>query len=556
MSPTSRQPAATEGHAYIQSDIALSGTQSVADLRKWMRIALAIGIVAALRFVVVLVRYDPYAIAKYFMADDAFYYFQVAKNLAVGLGSTFDGVHVTNGYHPLWLLISAAAFRVVGGSDAALMILYALQVTMLVVSALFLYLGLREIDRLAAVLTFALFLASTAIGGVLFVGMESAPAFLLASWLLMLALRRGRRFFVPTSWQEAIEILLLLLGLSLARLEAGLVAALWLITAFVLDARSGGRARLRIAGVALGLSAVAVTYVVVNLRLVGMPLPISGYVKAGHLASPEFAARVFGLHRDTFAGLMSPPGQMRWAADARMVAALIGVAGLIMLVRELLRHEADHLRALWPFLAFGVAFVAISSIVTGGSYGWYRWPALLCGVLATFAVVRAWLALRRSPSVWPAAVLLVAALSTGASWYRTVGPRTLADWAPMPGIAMDYTVRFIREQIPPGDRMGGISSGIFTYFSRRPIENLEGLANGVEFYRARANPRTYGAYLSRNHIRWVVVHSAHRDEMLEQLRQSSAIDTVVDIDHFYHLGLKRLAPRLADPNVYFVRLRT
>lgn len=49
--------------------------------------------------------------------DDAFYYFQIARNIAHGLGSTFDGIHATNGYHPLWLLILVPIFSVfsVGG---------------------------------------------------------------------------------------------------------------------------------------------------------------------------------------------------------------------------------------------------------------------------------------------------------------------------------------------------------------------------------------------------------------------------------------------------------
>ena len=40
----------------------------------------------------------------YLVIDDSFYYFQIARNIVHGLGSTFDGVHLTNGYHPLWLL--------------------------------------------------------------------------------------------------------------------------------------------------------------------------------------------------------------------------------------------------------------------------------------------------------------------------------------------------------------------------------------------------------------------------------------------------------------------
>jgi hypothetical protein len=39
-----------------------------------------------------------------FYDDDAFYYFQIARNIATHHGSTFDGIHLTNGYHPLWML--------------------------------------------------------------------------------------------------------------------------------------------------------------------------------------------------------------------------------------------------------------------------------------------------------------------------------------------------------------------------------------------------------------------------------------------------------------------
>ena len=39
------------------------------------------------------------------MVDDAFYYQRIAANVASGNGSTFDGEHSTNGYHPLWLLV-------------------------------------------------------------------------------------------------------------------------------------------------------------------------------------------------------------------------------------------------------------------------------------------------------------------------------------------------------------------------------------------------------------------------------------------------------------------
>jgi hypothetical protein len=42
--------------------------------------------------------------------DDSFFYIKIARNISVGLGSTFDSVNPTNGYHPLWLMILSLLF--------------------------------------------------------------------------------------------------------------------------------------------------------------------------------------------------------------------------------------------------------------------------------------------------------------------------------------------------------------------------------------------------------------------------------------------------------------
>jgi 4-amino-4-deoxy-L-arabinose transferase-like glycosyltransferase len=46
------------------------------------------------------------------LADDAFYYFQIARHVAMGIGPTFDGLANTNGFHPLYLALLAPAYRV------------------------------------------------------------------------------------------------------------------------------------------------------------------------------------------------------------------------------------------------------------------------------------------------------------------------------------------------------------------------------------------------------------------------------------------------------------
>ena len=50
------------------------------------------------------------SLLNWFTTDDAFYYYKVAQNIAEGRGSTFDGMNLTNGYHPLWMLICVPVF--------------------------------------------------------------------------------------------------------------------------------------------------------------------------------------------------------------------------------------------------------------------------------------------------------------------------------------------------------------------------------------------------------------------------------------------------------------
>ena len=48
---------------------------------------------------------DPIALSQRgFLLEDAFYYLKLAQNLTEGLGFTLDGIHPTNGFHPLYLL--------------------------------------------------------------------------------------------------------------------------------------------------------------------------------------------------------------------------------------------------------------------------------------------------------------------------------------------------------------------------------------------------------------------------------------------------------------------
>lgn len=60
---------------------------------------------------IVAAQADAYAFPnRWFTRDDAYYYFKVAQNISEGYGSTFDRINLSNGYHPLWLLICIPIF--------------------------------------------------------------------------------------------------------------------------------------------------------------------------------------------------------------------------------------------------------------------------------------------------------------------------------------------------------------------------------------------------------------------------------------------------------------
>ena len=77
-----------------------------------------------------------------YIPDDAFYYFNTARHFAQRGFSSFDGLHFTNGYHPLWFLCCVPLFRLFphGGEWPirlllAVQLCFALLTSLLVISA-------------------------------------------------------------------------------------------------------------------------------------------------------------------------------------------------------------------------------------------------------------------------------------------------------------------------------------------------------------------------------------------------------------------------------------
>lgn len=133
------------------------------------------------------------------LPDDAFYYFQIARNAATGHGVSFDGVELTNGFHPLWMmiLIPIYAWFSTGGVLDLAPIHSALQLSVVfnVITAGFVLAILSRFTESATIRAFALVLWALN-PFVLFEsvnGLETALALMLTSAFMFITLKIGSR---------------------------------------------------------------------------------------------------------------------------------------------------------------------------------------------------------------------------------------------------------------------------------------------------------------------------------------------------------------------------
>ncbi|UCE26861.1 MAG: hypothetical protein JSW52_11025, partial [Candidatus Coatesbacteria bacterium] len=143
--------------------------------------------------------------------DDAYYYLEIAKNIADGEGATFDGLHKTNGFHPLWLLILTALSSVPG-------------------------LGLMGLSRAMVVLQAFLLFGSLVLIKNILKGL--LHPFLIAAVLLVVLYPRFFHIFT-VGMESGLLIFLLLLMFYLApRLFSGISAGKWFLSSLALGALS------------------------------------------------------------------------------------------------------------------------------------------------------------------------------------------------------------------------------------------------------------------------------------------------------------------------------
>ena len=438
------------------------------------------------------------------VADDAYYYFTIAHNLAAGAGPTFDGLSPTNGFHPLYQFLLVPVFGLARAisQDPWLPVHGALSLCALcdLVTALLLAAILGRIGHPTGGVI-AAWLWSLSPPSLLLTlrGMEGAlSAFSVALVLLLLVGsgspwgRRGRAFRLGLS-----------IGLAfLARTDNGPLLGVSVLAFLVFDLAArhrtmpSGRA---IATTALsagaGTGLVASPWLVWNLASFGSLVQVSGLAKMHNRA-------IFGalpeLHgSEALAGWIArlgvpllQVGQFVAGEDQAQPRVTFVVLWLMLMA---IVFAAPLLRRAWaasrssparPLLAFAVAFIAFHLALYGFVMGTYVvWYATIPVLLATLVAGGlggervSELNSRGGRRAWSC---VLAALSVAAyiNFFAHVshGPRHRE-------IETGEVFRYIRAHFPSVRVIGGFNVGAPGYFATTRwnlrVVNLDCLVNNA-----------------------------------------------------------------------------
>ena len=213
--------------------------------------------------------------------DDAFYYFKIAQNIAIGLGSTFDGINLTNGYHPLWMFFLTPVYQVFSDKYLALTFIKLITSFFWFLSILILY----EISQLLAnkIVVLPSLIVLIVFNSLFFKGMETAV--LLPVVLLLIYQTIKYKVFSKKFLKNRIifNIGLLLALIFLARLDSVFVFASYVTYFFFVRLKIVGnfkKALILTLKIILPVCITAIIYLFINQYFFDSLTPVSGQAKS------------------------------------------------------------------------------------------------------------------------------------------------------------------------------------------------------------------------------------------------------------------------------------
>ncbi len=458
------------------------------------RIAAAVrtaGLVSGLAWLIVAVAWGEGPFALTF--DDAFYYFEIAQRLATDGSSTFDGINLTNGYHPLWMAVCTVAFWPVLGLEpmASVRLLLAVQAltwagTWWVLAGMvgrsvagWPAIGDRERrpGAMAAVLlgTVSLLVAANpTVARIAVSGLESGLVLLIGAGLLAVSCGVGSPNLIGDAGSRRRWALGILLALAFLARTDHILAVGAMALALAVEVRAAPPSR-RLALIR-SASPVLVPPVVViaatmafNQAVFGAPMQISGLVKRASIDGSRLgSAMVLAV------AVIAVVVVGRWEVGPRSKAPR---------TRRFLTGTS------W-YAAFVLGVVGYYTILSTQQWLWYYAPALLWGsaALLHFVVDLCEAAVAdsgpdRSPNRPLAGLgaIVVVPLLIGmvTQWPTFVDPdrRSIQ-------VANRDAGLWASENLPADAVLASWDAGVLGFFTDQPVVNIDGVVNSIEWHRA------------------------------------------------------------------------
>ena len=410
------------------------------------------------------------------LEDDGFYYTEIARRLARQGLSSFDGLSLTNGYHPLWLALLAAKTAVLGDSPLGVVLL----------EAALLGASVAVLLRASALRTVGPAMIFTAVyahyvGAMSGLGMEvSLFAACAAVFVAVLAQPPGE----ANGWR---------LGLAAAAcIGARIDAAAFVLPAVCLCAQPR---RVRMTALALVVAAGA-AYATLNLAVFGVALPVSSAVKSlgglqvNHRFFAQLALEAQGVGRGgqgrmvmTLIGCAAAPVIALAApkgSPARTLGAATGIGGLLLFAKL----AFDSSWQIWPWYSFPLVFVFATALLALGP--WVQPPAS-----ARVRAIAAGLGL-----------LALAAIGARAAKVALSPPQSLGFYAVNQAAARRFALITHGAPLAMGDRAGS-----FAWSYPGPVVQLEGLVNDAAWLRLLKARRAPAPELCRRGVRFVAAYT-------------------------------------------------
>jgi hypothetical protein len=420
--------------------------------------------------------------------DDSFYYYLIAHHFAIGHFSTADGIHLTNGYHPLWVWLLIPVFKGVQDPITAMRVVKMEELALLFGAACF----CMAAGRLAGWRAWALAIIPLCFFGrtMFFLGLEAAAQVAMLAILLFLL---TRLFMHPGRWALYLAIAMNCAFMPWVRLECVTVSMATgaAIAAYMLWRREFRLDRILCVWTATGIG--AAFYLIYNKVVFGTAVPVSGQVKAywSQLQFARSGGYSFWLNAERFLRHDSR------SVEATFVCLIIVLISWSIPTYRRRKYAANHgIDAFVVILASAhVARMLFSILSLDVSYDvdWYYVPAyFLMALLVPLAVSRAFVLwrltasgfnqrTRRLESYVACAALVLVAFSSNP--LKDLG-RWRGGWRGTWGAASFEGTEWMNNYLPDGAVIGSSDSGIVGYFSKHQVINLDGLVNAAGFLTA------------------------------------------------------------------------